>query len=575
MSVDVRRKLPSVDALLRSDPGKRAVAHFGRPIVKRMVAQTLDEARAAAERGTEPPSDDDLLAHAVGLASKVATGLTSVINATGVVLHTNLGRAPLPEAAARAAARAARTYSDLEVDRETGKRGKRSTRAEALLIALTGAEDALVVNNCAAALLLSLAALARRKEVLVSRGELIEIGGEFRIPDIMAASGAKLVEVGTTNRTRTTDYRTAITERTGAILKVHPSNYRVVGFTASPPAKDLAALAAKRGVPFVFDVGSGLLHHEHGMPPDEPSVAEALADGADLVTCSGDKLLGGPQAGIVVGRADVVAKLRAHPIARAVRVDKMQIAALEAVLAMHASGREDELPVRRMLLEPLDDLSKRAHRLAESLDGDLEGAHVRKCQSVVGGGSMPGTTMPSWGVAVKTADPAAFAARLRAGSPSVFCRWSPTRRSSTCGPCSPTSSPTSRARSSTPSRVTTSTRTDAAPQAALRVVATAGPRRPRQVVADRPADGHRPRPLGGGEAPRAHDRPRLRVVHAPVRSRDRASSTSRGTSGSSATCSPAWVRSGSCCSWSRPTRGGSPSPRSTCRSWTSSASAGA
>jgi len=324
-----------------------------------MVAQTLVEARAAAERGIQPPSDDELFAHAVGLASKVATGLTSVINATGVVLHTNLGRAPLPEAAARAAARAARTYSDLEVDRETGKRGKRSARAEALLIAMTGAEDALVVNNCAAALLLSLAALARRKEVLVSRGELIEIGGEFRIPDIMAASGAKLVEVGTTNRTRTTDYRGAITDRTGAILKVHPSNYRVVGFTASPPAKDLAVLAAKRGIPFLFDVGSGLLHHEQSMPPDEPSVADALADGADLVTCSADKLLGGPQAGIVVGRADLVAKMRAHPIARAVRVDKMQIAALEAVLAMHASGRADALPVRRMLLVSLDDLSKR------------------------------------------------------------------------------------------------------------------------------------------------------------------------------------------------------------------------
>ena len=425
MTVDVRRGLPSVDALLRSEPGRRAVANFGRPIVKGMLTQTLDEARAAAERGVDPPSEDDILAHAVGLVSRIATGLTPVINATGVVLHTNLGRAPLPEAAARAAARAARTYSDLEVDRETGKRGKRSTRAEALLIALTGAEDALVVNNCAAALLLSLAALARRKEVLVSRGELIEIGGEFRIPDIMAASSAKLVEVGTTNRTRTTDYRGAITDRTGGILKVHPSNYRVVGFTASPPAKDLAVLAAKRGIPFLFDVGSGLLHHEQSMPPDEPSVADALADGADLVTCSADKLLGGPQAGIVVGRADLVAKMRAHPIARAVRVDKMQIAALEAVLAMHASGRADALPVRRMLLESLDDLSKRAHRLAESLDGDLEGAHVRKTQSVVGGGSMPGTTMPSWGVAVKTADPAAFAARLRAGRPSVFCRVEP------------------------------------------------------------------------------------------------------------------------------------------------------
>ena len=208
MTVDVRRGLPSVDALLRSEPGRRAVANFGRPIVKRHARSRPSTRRARRPSAAiDPPSDDDILAHAVGLASRIATGLTPVINATGVVLHTNLGRAPLPEAAARAAARAARTYTDLEIDRETGKRGKRSTRAEALLIALTGAEDALVVNNCAAALLLALAALARRKEVLVSRGELIEIGGEFRIPDIMSASGAKLVEVGTTNRTRTSDYR--------------------------------------------------------------------------------------------------------------------------------------------------------------------------------------------------------------------------------------------------------------------------------------------------------------------------------------------------------------------------------
>jgi L-seryl-tRNA(Ser) seleniumtransferase len=425
MTVDARRKVPSVDALLRSEPGRRAIANFGRPLVKRLVARTLDDARGAAARGIQPPSNDELLAHAIGLASKIATGLTPVINATGVVLHTNLGRAPLPEAAARAASRAASAYSDLEVDRETGSRGKRSARAESMLEALTGAEDALVVNNCAAALLLALATLARRKEVLVSRGELIEIGGEFRIPDIMSASGAKLVEVGTTNRTRTTDYRSAIGERTGAILKVHPSNYRVVGFTATPPAKDLAALAVKRGVPFVFDVGSGLLQREHGMPPDEPTVADALIDGADVVTCSGDKLLGGPQAGIIVGRAGLVGKLRRHPIARAVRVDKLQIAALEVVLAMHASGRANELPVRRMLMTPLDELSRRARRLAESLDGDLTGARVRTCTSVVGGGSMPGTSMPSWGVALKAIEPSAFAARLRAGSPSVFCRVEP------------------------------------------------------------------------------------------------------------------------------------------------------
>ncbi|MGZ4133502.1 MAG: L-seryl-tRNA(Sec) selenium transferase [Actinomycetota bacterium] len=421
MAADPRRKVPSVDTLLRSEPGRRASASLGRPLLKRAISEVLDDTRAAAARGVEPPPDDELLARASARASHVISGLTPVINATGVVLHTNLGRAPLPEAAARAAARAARSYSDLEVDRETGDRGKRSSRAEAMLVALTGAEDAFIVNNCAAALLLALSALARRKEVLVSRGELIEIGGEFRIPDIMAASGAKLVEVGTTNRTRIGDYRAALTDRTGAILKVHPSNYRVVGFTATPATRDLATLAAKHDLPFLFDVGSGLLERGHGVPADEPTIGEALAEGADLVTFSGDKLLGGPQAGVIVGRAELVAKLRKHPVARAVRVDKMQVAGLEAVLALHLTGRTDELPVQRMMHVPLDELAHRAHELARSLDGDLEGAHVRRCDSAVGGGSMPGATLPSWGVAVKSANPGALAARLRAGSPSVFC----------------------------------------------------------------------------------------------------------------------------------------------------------
>jgi L-seryl-tRNA(Ser) seleniumtransferase len=425
MVADVRRNVPSVDALLRSEPGKRAAASLGAPLLKRAILATLDDARRAAAEGAEPPSNDELLARAVGHASATARGLSPVINATGVILHTNLGRAPLPERAALAAADAARTYTDLEVERESGRRGRRSARAEELLLALTGAEDALVVNNCAAALLLALSALARRKEVLVSRGELIEIGGEFRIPDILSASGAKLVEVGTTNRTRIGDYRSAASERTGAILKVHPSNYRVVGFTAAPAASDLAALARKHDVPFLYDVGSGLLSHGHGMPAGEPTVAEALGDGADLVLFSGDKLLGGPQAGIVVGRGDLVQRMRSHPIARAVRVDKMQAAALEAVLMLHVTGHSDELPLQRMIRTPLDELAKRAHRLAESLDGDLEGAHVRRCESVVGGGSMPGSALPSWGVAVKAADPGGLAARLRAGSPAVFCRVEP------------------------------------------------------------------------------------------------------------------------------------------------------
>jgi L-seryl-tRNA(Ser) seleniumtransferase len=424
---DTRRSLPSVDSLLRSEPGLRAAATVGRPLLKRTIAAVLGELRAAATAPTvssaaDRPANDEILAQAISRASRIAFGLTPVINATGVILHTNLGRAPLPERAVRAVARAARGYSDLEVDRESGKRGKRSSRAEAMLLALTGADDALVVNNCAAALMLSLAALAKGKQVLVSRGELIEIGGEFRIPDIMAASGAKLVEVGTTNRTRAADYRAAFTDRVGAVLRVHPSNYRVVGFTASAPAAELARLAGKHGVPFLYDVGSGLLRHEGGMPPDEPSIADALSDGADLVTCSADKLLGGPQAGIVLGRADLVARLRAHPVARAVRVDKMQVAALEQVLVMTMTGAQVDVPVSRMLREPTGSVHRRARRLSETIGGDLEHAHVHRCESTVGGGSMPGTGLPSWGVRVTVPDPPSFAARLRAGSPSVFCR---------------------------------------------------------------------------------------------------------------------------------------------------------
>jgi L-seryl-tRNA(Ser) seleniumtransferase len=278
------------------------------------------------------------------------------------------------------------------------------------------------VNNCAAALLLCLAALARRKGVLVSRGELIEIGGEFRIPDIMRASGAKLVEVGTTNRTRAADYRRAIGPTSAMLLKVHPSNYRIVGFTAAPTVAELATIARASTIPFVYDLGSGLLERGTGALRDEPSVPDALAAGADLVTFSGDKLLGGPQAGVVVGRAALIDRLRRHPIARAVRIDKMQVAALESVLALHAAGRRDALPVWHMLREKTETVHARARGLAASLDGELEGAHVEKTEATVGGGSAPGAALPSWGVAVRHPTPGAFAARLRSGSPSVFCR---------------------------------------------------------------------------------------------------------------------------------------------------------
>jgi L-seryl-tRNA(Ser) seleniumtransferase len=417
-----RRRVPSVDALLRGEPGKRAARSLGRPIVKLALQHTLEDVRAAAARGVEPPDDDEILARALALASDAATGLTPVINATGVVLHTGLGRAPLPEDAALAAARAAVGYSDLEVERETGRRGRRTARAELLLRSLTGTGSALVVNNGAGGVLLCLAALAKGKQVLVSRGELIEIGGGFRLPDIMAASGAKLVEVGTTNRTRAKDFRAALTERTAMILKVHPSNYRVVGFTAEPAVGDLAAIARGAGVPLLYDLGSGLLERRPGVPAEEPSVAEALGEGADLVVFSGDKLLGGPQAGIVLGRDDLVERLRRHPMARALRMDAMRVAALETVLGAYARGGGADLPVWRMLREPAEEVRRRAARLAEALDGELEGAHVAACASTVGGGSLPGFEIPSWGVEVRVPDPPAMAARLRTGRPSVFCR---------------------------------------------------------------------------------------------------------------------------------------------------------
>lgn len=407
-----------MDALLRSGPGAKAVAEFGRPLMKWTVQQTLGLARAAAKKGVEPPPGDVLTSLAVGLAARTSFGLTAVINATGVVLHTGLGRAPLPEGAARRAARAAAGYADLEIDRETGKRGKRTTRAEIFLVALTGAEDALVVNNNAAAVLLALATLARRKEVLVSRGELIEIGGEFRLPDIMAASGAKLVEVGTTNRTRLSDYRSALSPRTGLILRVHPSNYRVIGFTQAPSAGQLARLAQSANVPFVHDLGSGLLNRYRGVGADEPAATEALAEGADLVCFSGDKLLGGPQAGIVLGRAAMVERLRRNAMARALRVDKMQVAALESVLAMYATGRRDEIPVWRMLDAPVSAVRARARAVAARFDG----ATVERSEAAVGGGSLPGHAIPSCAVVLRDRDPERRAALLRSGKPPVFCR---------------------------------------------------------------------------------------------------------------------------------------------------------
>ncbi|MEX1046661.1 MAG: L-seryl-tRNA(Sec) selenium transferase [Actinomycetota bacterium] len=417
-----RRRIPSVDALLRTLPAKKAAEEFGRPLIRAAVKEVLDTAREAATRGVEPPGEEALLARAIGRAATVTFGLTPAINATGVVLHTGLGRAPLPEEAVASVAKAARGYSDLEIDRETGTRRGRTARAEMLVTALTGAEAALIVNNNAASLLLALAALAKRKEVLVSRGELIEIGGDFRLPEIMAASGAKLLEVGTTNRTKIADYRSALSGRTGLILKVHPSNYRVVGFAQAPPVSELSTLARKKGIPFLYDLGSGLLDRFNGIPAEEPAAIESLRQGADLVCFSGDKLLGGPQAGIVAGRADLVERLRKHPIARAVRVDKMQISALGSVLAAYSQGRQFELPTWRMLRAPASEVKHSAEQLAKALDGDLEGATVVASEAAVGGGSLPGFALPSFAVRLETKTPDRFAAHLRNGRPPVFCK---------------------------------------------------------------------------------------------------------------------------------------------------------
>jgi L-seryl-tRNA(Ser) seleniumtransferase len=415
---DSRRALPSVDSLLRTPAGRRAASEFGRPVLRQAVQSVLAEFRGRAGRGRAPPDAEVLLARAANLAARMTFGLSHVINATGVILHTNLGRAPLPERAVRAAARAARGYADLEVERDTGRRGRRTSRAEFLLTALTGAEDALVVNNNAAALLLSLAALARRKEVPVSRGELIEIGGEFRLPDIMAASGARLVEVGTTNRTRLADFRRALSGRTGLILKVHPSNYRVTGFTETPSVGQLAELAAGSEIPLLCDTGSGLLTPARGFPPDEPNARDTLAVGADLVCFSGDKLLGGPQAGIVIGRREHVDRLRRHPLARALRVDKMTVAALETVLRLHAEGGREELPVWRSLAASTSSLRRRVREAA----GRIPGADTARGESVAGGGALPGYAVPSPLVRLQIERPERLAARLRIGNPPVFCR---------------------------------------------------------------------------------------------------------------------------------------------------------
>jgi len=390
------RNLPSVDSVLSTDAVASAVKAYSRDWVVSLVRQELDEARTRVGKGATAPTAMELAETVYQLAQSTArTEPRPVINATGVVIHTNLGRAPLSASALLAIRQASGGYSNLEIDLDTGRRGSRQSHLQSLLRQLTGAQSGLTVNNNASALLLGLSALAPGKEVIVSRGEAVEIGGGFRVPDVLRQSGATLVDVGTTNRTYVRDYEEAITENTGAMLKVHASNFRVEGFTASVESEALVELGLKHGIPVLHDVGSGsLLPTERYGLAHEPMPQESVTDGMGLVFFSGDKLLGGPQAGIVVGHKELVQKLERHPLARAVRIDKLSLAALTATLLHYlADEAEKEIPVWRMISATGESIKQRAeHWLSETgVNGKVEPS-----RSAIGGGTLPGETLPSW-----------------------------------------------------------------------------------------------------------------------------------------------------------------------------------
>ena len=401
---------------------------FGRSALIAALRAEADALRARVAAGESAPGDvAESIERAVPsrLAALVAHSLQPVINATGVILHTNLGRAPLaPAAIERVAALAG--YTNLEYDLDRGARGRRDVHAEPLLCRLTGAAAAVVVNNNAAAALLTLAAVAAGREVIVSRGELVEIGGGFRVPDVMAQSGAILREVGTTNRTRAADYAAAISDRTAALLRVHPSNFRIEGFCERPAVAELAALGRRFNVPVIEDIGSGWIGPLPLPAPlgDEPTPRASLAAGVDVVLFSGDKLLGGPQAGIIAGTRDLIGVIRRHPLMRAMRVDKMTYAALEATLQEYAADRAaDTVPALRMLSISVDDIRRRARALVDALNGRVAGTLVDGV-SAIGGGSAPGSALPTVLIAASHATMSAveLEARLRASNPHVIGR---------------------------------------------------------------------------------------------------------------------------------------------------------
>lgn len=415
------RSLPSVDQVLQTHPAGRWIASYGRPLTVDAIRTALDEVRQRFSQDPDIPGEEALSQRIEALLVRwTAPSLQGVINASGVILHTNLGRAPLSQAAMQAAQNVALGYSTLEYDLEMGKRGSRLVHAEALLRRITGAEAALVVNNNAAAVLLVLAALAKHRAVVIARSQLVEIGGGFRVPEVMKQSGARLLEVGATNRVHLSDYEEAMEEHPALFMRAHRSNFRLLGFTSEPSLADVAEVAHRAGIFLVDDLGSGaLLDTARFGLGHEPMVQESLAAGADLVCFSGDKLLGGPQAGIIIGRLDLVGRLKKHSLARALRADKLCLAALSATLLHYLKDEAlQQIPIWRMIAEPAEKVCARAQDWVNSL-GQGE---VIAGEATVGGGSLPGETMPTFLLALKVPSPNRFMARLRQARPPIIAR---------------------------------------------------------------------------------------------------------------------------------------------------------
>jgi L-seryl-tRNA(Ser) seleniumtransferase len=427
------RDLPSVDKLIGHAASLTLIEEYGRSMTVEAVRHAVDQARAALMAGGSDAPSDAFLIHTAGeiLEQWLSPTLRRVINATGVIIHTNLGRAPLCDSALQAIQETAQGYSTLEYDLASGKRGSRSAHAETLLQQITGAEAALVVNNNAAAVMLALSALAGRSAdrpngsgAIISRGQLVEIGGGFRIPDVMSASGAHLVEVGTTNRTHLVDYESAIAPDTALILRAHRSNFAIIGFTTEPTLAELAHVAHEHKLPLLDDLGSGTLIDtaQFGLA-SEPTVQDSLKAGADMVMFSGDKLLGGPQAGILVGGKAIIDSMRRHPLARAARADKLCLAALSATLAHYLRGDAvRHIPIWQMIARPLTQLRETATKWQAALSAAGLAVDLQDGQSAVGGGSLPGETLPTALLAVKTVSPDQAAAQLRAADPPVIAR---------------------------------------------------------------------------------------------------------------------------------------------------------